>query len=202
MKRPSHTARPFRLYDGMALVAAIGCGIAWLRLVDVAHKHFMFVAMPEAEQAQWEADMGGPVPIPDTVWRSVVLIKEFSGMATALAGAFVYMRLTRPRPKRNRLFQSAGLAATSTILMVHVAIIGIRLPSPVEFFVGSASFPHGWWLIAAGVDAIVPTAIAIPLVWLQLALSGGLRFGGDWLDCIGLALGCYWIITAAIVLVV
>lgn len=197
--------RKLRLFDLIVLVAATGCGLALVIFVDRTSGLFVFTEMSESDRREWELDYGPPAPGRVWWWATVLATNELSAGVVVLTAAVFWLRLLAPRPRLKRLFSQGGMAANSTALLVHFLLAVFRLPELLHWK------PHlellnkypaaSEWLLQLLDEAIVLTGFSTVLVWGSLWLSRRWRRECSWINCLGIALGAYWIFAAALLLV-
>ncbi len=182
--------RPFRLSDAMILVAAIGIGAGWL--ISVIHSPNERGHIPETFDAS----------TPMNLLRS--LAYGFRGflppiLAWLTVGVLV-VRLRRPRPRLRGLGRRPGTVACFVAAVVWwlgaiwATISGICIWIEMD--------RPGSWLASVRfelTDYPVPeVGLCIGASWSALWLARAWRPSPCWIDRLGRAVGCAWIVFYAV----
>jgi hypothetical protein len=166
------TCRPFRVLDGMILVAAMAAGFALARLCWPERANFSPHALRE-----WASATVGATLLPCTL-------------------ACIVIRLMTPRPKVGRLMCQPGMAACCAGMVAIIAGLCRPVLSALraQYFAGSPAarsfrFYHNFWYIHG-----IPIGPAVATIWIALALSWRWRPERGWIDVLGRIIGWLWIV--------
>jgi hypothetical protein len=167
---PVVPCRRLTLADALLLVAATAIGMAL---------------------ARWYATdvMSGGSFFDAPSLRTLVarLIEPLTLGVFAWTGAFLVIRLRRPRSSLRRLVRQPGMAAACGAV-VGCAIAGLMMAIGVA--VGSPRAPS--WILAFGNAAPWMAGPAVIASTVNVALSG-CRLERGWIDMLGCALGACWV---------
>lgn len=178
--------RPFALADLMIVIAATAGAITLQRWVETPIDEAWASAR---SNGGWNSSN-----IPAFSWLGYFQLRGPSYYLAATAFALVLIRWRRPRPAARRTLQQPGavacLAAAGSILLA-LALIGaedsLRVSAPsASLYILRNSYAWGramWW-----------TGPAVAGAWSGLALAGLWRAEPSWVDCLGRALGWYYLV--------
>jgi hypothetical protein len=178
--------RPFLLFDAMALIAALGVGIAWtFSAADI---------LLPAPPAEWSAI---------TICEYALFVARVSITCPLLAtGMITLLRLRRPRPSWARLNRQPGFAASLAVLSVTALntllflagwLIAVLVLQDNGAMLISLQREFGLISLRTLDNALPTFGMAVAAVWIYLAVSGRWRSEPGWLDRAGRALGCFWL---------
>ncbi len=162
--------RPFNIGDAMILIAALAVGLALARYGP----------------GEW---MGA-----GSFWSYRIhkfVADPLALVMVAVAMAIIPIRLRRPRPRWLRIMSQPGMAAACAVAIAFVC-------AALAWSSHAISSPTGWltnqpfarfWRINSG---LIGNAVAGS--WLALAIGGRWRPEPSWIDRLGRALGCFWLL--------
>jgi hypothetical protein len=162
--------RRFTLADALILVAATAIGLAL---------------------ARWYAtevlSVGSFFDAPSLRALVARLIEPSTLGVFAWTGAFLVIRLRRPRSSLRRIARQPGMAAASGAAVVCATV---ALMMTIGVAVRSSRIPS--WILAFGNTAPWMAGLAVIAATVNLALSG-CRPERGWIDTLGCALGAGWV---------
>ena len=183
--------RRFTIADGMILIAATACGLAWTGRVWRGFK------------------LATPTPTGSWLWfcdRGELALVMTLPCLLFLTIAVAILRVRRPRPSWRRIARQPGMTA----LMAALLFLPVALPPIVLFADFSYQMRNpgkSFWvedetwadlpiaLFVFLMFAIPAPGIAVIVAWTMLAVQGRWRNEPSWIDRAGRVLGVTWILT-------
>jgi hypothetical protein len=174
--------RPFRIADGMVLIAALFVAAAWDRGRVLGAIGFHFPSSFSFSALAFEA---AQVVL---LWLPFLVV----GSLTAFA-----LRLQQPRPDLRRLLQQPGAVACA---LATLAIVPTGSTVLSTHFFSGRPLAYAW---ARTVDDLklenftvlaVLVGLAVMVAWIVMKAQGQWRPEASWIDRVGRLLGCGWIL--------
>lgn len=180
--------RRFTIADGMILIAATACGLAWS--VRVCAEYTQMRTMPVGSW-MWFRYWAAAVPV---MALPCVL---FLTIAVAI------LRVVRPRPSWRRTACQPGMTASlATLVALTIALPLIGIFNAINMTKHPADFD--FWrelrrnLFVMTVMAAPIAGFAIIVSWTLLAVQRRWRRERTWIDLVGRMLGVTWIISGVL----
>jgi hypothetical protein len=172
---PSSRCRKASLADSLILIAAIAVGFAMSR--SVLQDPLM----------RWD--------LLDNISRVGVVSRIVTFVALIFTISYFPIRLRRPRPPLSEIFRQPGMIACSTVVLSIAFGFLLLLPQLPSILFGNV-YPQTPLSRLVGFTVGPMTfAHAIAGAWLTLWLSGSWKAEAGWIDRLGRALGCFWILS-------
>jgi hypothetical protein len=199
MRRES--SRPFRILDGVVLIAATGVGLAgwrfWFAVTDSGWDRLWPTGdLWKLERWLIAAQWAAPV-------ASIMLL--------SWTGAVLLLRLGPGRPRRRRLWSQPGfLACVAVVLAFALKSVGVGFDTVRWFLTTSpARLSNVGYGAVAGQSALMvfsnhpvgsqaKAGQIILLFWLVIWAGGRCRPEPSWIDRSGRALGVAWVCLSAV----
>lgn len=170
--------RAFATIDAMVLIAAIGIGLAVIRLFSPAYYVWPHTPIPPPTWVEWSAFV-----IP--AWAFYTM-----PVPAVLTLSVLALRARRPVSPVRLTFGDAGVVAA---LGASVAIT-----AGVVYFVLDLRITS--WHETPFEYATYSAGVAVAAAWAGLAATGSWRSQRDWIDLLGRILGCYWMLLVPVVM--
>jgi hypothetical protein len=179
----------------MILVAAtaIGCGLT--ALFDRASQGHLSIRIVWSELPAIFSQMG---IVYGAVGVSAIFVAAFGPFVATWTLALVGLRLLGPRPRWNRVCRQPGLIAGCAgglaLAAVGLYLIGVALVTGTDSL---------WnWSAVEGIYFASPMFVGLAVLssWMTLLLVRRWRAERTWVDRLGRAAGCYWIIASILML--
>jgi hypothetical protein len=165
-------SRRFTILDALALVAAVGIGLALARAYQSSMDSAAAgVAMTYPLSIRWF----GPAPL-----------------LVSLTLTLFVLRLIGPRPQYERLVGSPGFAACyAAALGLAITALTVVMQFGTNYLHYSRSSLHLHFLMMRSVTFAAPSVAG---AWLTLGLLGWWRRERDWVEVSGIVLGFDWLV--------
>lgn len=195
METRKSVVRRFTIADGMILIAAVACGLAWARRVWPLFK------------------LSSPTPTGSWLWfvdRGELVLFMTVPCLLCLTIAAAILRVRRPRPSWRRIVRQPGMTSLMTaLLFLSVALPPIVLA--VDLSYRKRNMGKSYWaeaqtwadlpsaLIEYLVYATPAPGFAVIVAWTTLAVQRRWRNEPTWIDRGGRVLGVSWVLTGTVV---
>ncbi len=170
--------RRFRIVDGIVLVAAVGVGLAWMRLFTKSHGY------PDQPFEGWRLS-ALELRLQIQCW--------WAGASYNLLAAFTIavflLRILPPRPGRRILTRQPGAVACGAVI---AALAVEKIPNLLAL-VSVIYSGEPWWWVPWTVEGPFE-GLAVFIAWLLLLGSGRWKHEKSWIDDVGQILGIFWIV--------
>lgn len=185
METRKPVVRRFTIADGMILIAAMACGLAWTGRV-------------------WPGfNLASPTPVGSWNWfrNSAVLVLIMAlPCVLFLTIAVAILRVVRPRPSWWRTACQPGMTASlATLVALTIALPLIGISIAINMTKHPAD-PDSWRelpgnLFEMTVMAAPVAGFAVIVAWTMLAVQRRWRNELSWIDRAGRVLGVAWVLT-------
>lgn len=180
--------RRFSIADAMLLVAGTAVGIVWT-------KYWLLWS-----RDSYEAGLAGLTRFAQHFRLARWLTEALSCCILSLSGAWMAVRLRKPRPSIRQLSRQPGFVAATAALAAFAVNTFFHIADWMTGIIQVFDAPRWslmWWKdVWANSLALNPQSFCAPVAvaWLLLAIRGRWRREPGWIDKMGIALGSYWLL--------
>lgn len=183
--------RIFNVLDALILIAAIGVGLAWIRVFTQTE------GMTDPYPDGSEIVVGRPIPSPVVaVLIGFWCVDTSSNLVATVTIALVLLRAFPPRPGIRRLTRQPGAVACWAV-MVAVAFEMLSKFSDVVHILRFGGDPwFDLWRTTPWNIQGSSESLAVSVAWLLLMGSRRWKPERSWIDRVGIILGVFWLVFA------